>query len=183
MPLLPVLGQLLNSPPGVMEGLELPFYSSTPGVLGSPSFPFPLWCPVKGYAGDVAWLSSHHHMSDPVHLHRLRIMRVSMLSWLQQARRCWLEMVSGQNIRRILVRFLVWKGDSLVRSFSVILRPSEPYIRVVSTQLWYSLSLVLVLYWDDFHTLFSILKAFLALLRRFLMSLPAPPSCLTVLPR
>ena len=47
-----------------MEGLELPFYSSTPGVLGSPSFPFPLWCPVKGCAGDVAWLSSHH-MSDP----------------------------------------------------------------------------------------------------------------------
>ena len=27
-------------------------------------FPFPLWCPVKGCAGDVAWFSSHH-MSDP----------------------------------------------------------------------------------------------------------------------
>ena len=47
-----------------MEGLKLPFYSSTRGVLGSPSFPLPLWCPVKGCAGDVAWLSPHH-MSDP----------------------------------------------------------------------------------------------------------------------
>ena len=47
-----------------MEGLKLPFYSSTPGVLGSTPFPFPLWCPVKGCADDVAWLSSHH-MSDP----------------------------------------------------------------------------------------------------------------------
>ena len=47
-----------------MEGLEFPFPSSTPGVLASPSFPLPFWCPVKGCAGDVAWLSSHH-MSDP----------------------------------------------------------------------------------------------------------------------
>ena len=48
-----------------MEGLELPFYSSTPGVLGSHLFPFPLWCPVKGCAGDVAWLSSHHIDPSP----------------------------------------------------------------------------------------------------------------------
>ena len=47
-----------------MEGLKLPFYSSTPGVLGSPPFPLPLCCPVKGCAGDVAWLSSHH-MPNP----------------------------------------------------------------------------------------------------------------------
>ena len=47
-----------------MEGLELSFYSLTPGVLGSSPFPSPLWCPVKGCAGDVAWFSSHH-MSDP----------------------------------------------------------------------------------------------------------------------
>ena len=70
-----------------------------------------------------------------------------------------------------------------MRSLAVILQHSEPYSKVESTQLEYSLSLVSVLYWDDFHMLFSILKAFLALLRRFLMSLPAPPSCLTVLPR
>ena len=47
-----------------MEGLEFPFPSSTPGVLASPSFPLPFWCPVKGCAGDVAWLSSHR-ISDP----------------------------------------------------------------------------------------------------------------------
>ena len=32
--LLSNLRQLLNGPPGVMEGVELPFYSSMPGVLG-----------------------------------------------------------------------------------------------------------------------------------------------------
>ena len=47
-----------------MEGLELPSgYRSTPGALGSLSFPLPLWCSEKGCAEDVAWLSSHH-MSD-----------------------------------------------------------------------------------------------------------------------
>ena len=40
-------------------------------------------CPVKGCAGDVAWLSSHHM---PIYLHRLRIMLVLMLSWLQWAK-------------------------------------------------------------------------------------------------
>ena len=48
----------------MVEGLELPFYSLTPGVRGLPLFPFPLQSPVKGCAGDVAWVSSHH-MSDP----------------------------------------------------------------------------------------------------------------------
>ena len=111
------------------------------------------------------------------------MMMVPMLSWLQWVRRCWLEMVSGQNIDSILLRFLVWKVDSSLRLLSIILQHSELYRKVESMQLCYSLSLVLVLYWDDFHTLFSILKAFLALLRQFLMLLPALPSCLTVLPR
>ena len=48
----------------MVEGLELPFYSSTPGVLGSPPSSFSLWCPVECCAGDVAWCSSHH-MSNP----------------------------------------------------------------------------------------------------------------------
>ena len=116
-------------------------------------------------------------------IHHLRIMMVRMLSWSQWASRCWLEMVLGQNIHRILLRLLVWKVDSWLRPLSVILQHSEPYSRVGSTQLWYSISLVLVLYCNYCHTLFSILKTFLALLRRFLMSLPAPPSCFTVLPR
>ena len=44
----------------------------------------------------------------------------------------------------------------MLRSVSVILQHSVLYNRVGSVQLWYSLSLVLVLNWDDFHTLFSI---------------------------
>ena len=59
-----VLGHLLNGRPGVMQGLELPFHSPTPGVLVPPSLAPPFWCPVKGSAGDVSGLSSHH-MTDP----------------------------------------------------------------------------------------------------------------------
>ena len=33
--------------------------------------------------------------AQPIHLHHLRMMIVPMLSWLQQVRRWWLEMVSG----------------------------------------------------------------------------------------
>ena len=83
-----------------MEGLELPFYSLMPVILGSPSFLLPLRCPVKGYVGDVAWLSTRH-MSD--HLHHLWMMMMLTLPSLQQARRCLLEMVSVQNICRIFL--------------------------------------------------------------------------------
>ena len=101
-----------------------------------------------------------------------------MLSWLQQVRRCWLEMVSGQNIRRILLKFWVWKVDSLLRSLAVILQCSEaPYSRVESTQLWYSRSLVLVVYWDDFHTLLNILKAFLVF-----EEIPDVAACSAIIP-
>ena len=72
------------------------------------------------------------------------------------------------------------EGGQLVWLLSVIICTVN---WVESTQLWYSLILVLVLYWNGVRTLFSILKAILHLLRRFLMSLPTPPSCLTVLPR
>jgi hypothetical protein len=65
----------------------------------------------------------------------------------------------------------------------VIRIDSDPYNRVDSMQLWYSLSLVCLLYCDDFHTLLSDLKIFLALFSLFTMSFPAPPSFLTVLPR
>ena len=161
----------------MVEGLELPFYSSTPGVLGSHLSSFSLWCPVGGCAGDVAWRFSHHMSNpsaSPSHDDDAHAVLVAVGEKM---------LVLGQNIRRILLRLLVWKVDSWLRSLSVILQHSEPYSRVGSTQLWYSISLVLVLYWDDCQTLFSILKTFLALLRRFLMSLPALPACLTVLPR
>ena len=45
---------------------------------------------------------------------------------------------------------------------ALILQHYAPYSRVKSTKLWYRLSLFLVLYWDDSHTLFSTLKTFLA---------------------
>ena len=63
-PPLSVLGQLPNWPPGAMEGFKLSFYSLMPDPLRLPLFQLPLWCPVKGCVGDVAWLFSHH-MSDP----------------------------------------------------------------------------------------------------------------------
>ena len=59
-----VLCQPLNGLPGMIEGLQLRFHSPTPGDLRSSSLTFPLWCPAKGCAGDVALLPSHD-MSDP----------------------------------------------------------------------------------------------------------------------
>ena len=41
-----------------MEGLEFPFHSTTPGVLGSSPLAPPLWCPMKGCAGYIALFSS-----------------------------------------------------------------------------------------------------------------------------
>ena len=61
-------------------------------------------------------------------------------------------------------------ADSLMVSFIVNLQHSEPH----------SLSLVHMLYWDDFHKLFSILKVFHPFPRRFMMSLPSPTSYPTV---
>ena len=53
--------QLLNGPTGVIEGLDLPFYSSTPDFrfLGRPGFCFPSGVH-KGSARDVVCLSSRH---------------------------------------------------------------------------------------------------------------------------
>ena len=86
-------------------------------------------------------------------------------------------------------QWCVAKCDCLHIYFSEIFQPEiewtnlNSYSRVGSTQFWYSLSFLLLLHWDDLHMLFSILKSFLALLGRLLMSLPTLPSCLTVLPR
>ena len=44
----------------------------------------------------------------------------------------------------------MWKVESWLRSLAVILQHSESYSKVESTQHEYSLSLVSVLYWDDF---------------------------------
>ena len=83
----------------------------------------------------------------------------------------------------IQTRILVWKVDSFVRSFSIILQHSDPYSNVDRTQLWYNLSFVCLLYCCDFHMLFIVLKTFLALMIRLWMSSLAPPSLHTMLPR
>ena len=63
-------------------------------------------------------------------------MMVSMLPRLQRASSRWLEMVSGQKTRRILLGFFVWKTYSLVILLSVVFQHSEPYHSVDVTQLW-----------------------------------------------
>ena len=77
------------------------------------------------------------------------------------------------------LRFLEWNMNSLMESHFVLHKHSEPYKRVETTQLWY----VLYVHCGDFQTFFSILKVFLAMPRQFLLSLPALPLYLTVLPR
>ena len=54
------------------------------------------------------------------------VMMVSMLSWLRWARSCWSEMVSGQKISRILLRFFVWKVVNLFMSGNPLLLPYMP---------------------------------------------------------
>ena len=58
------MAQLLNGPPGVFEGFDLPFHSPTPSVLESCPLAFPFWRPVQGCAGDAALLSPYD-MSHP----------------------------------------------------------------------------------------------------------------------
>ena len=75
--------------------------------LGHPLLHFPLgvqWRAVR------MTLSCSLLVQCPIHLYRLRMMMVSMLSWLQRASNCWWEMVSGQK------RFFVSKTDSMVYS-------------------------------------------------------------------
>ena len=97
----------------------------------------------------------------PIHLHLLLLMMVFMFSWLHLLR-SWLEILFGQNTRRILLRLFVWKVESLCWSASVILQHSEPYNRVGITQLLYSFSLIRVVYWPDFQTFCKLLNAALA---------------------
>ena len=118
-----------------------------------------------------------------IHFQRLLNNIVVIFSCLHCLSRSSFHILFCQKMCRILLKLLVWKTDSFVRSFSVTLQHSDPYNRVDSMQLWYSLSLVYLLYCNNFHTLLSDLKKFLGLLSLFMMSFPALPSFLTVLPR
>ena len=107
--------------------------------LGRPRFPLSLWCPAKH------WLSSHHmsHPSPPpLHDDGAHAILVAAGE----------KILVGDGLRQEYsqdsLRFLVWKVDKLSKSLSVILQHSEPYGGVETTQLWHSLSLVLVLYSD-----------------------------------
>ena len=87
----------------------------------------------------LAWLSSHHMSNpspSPSHDVGVRVVLVG----------------AGEHIRMFLLRFLLWKMDSLLRWVLVIAQLSEPNSRVESTQLSLNLSLILQLYWDDFYS-------------------------------
>ena len=62
----------------------------------------------------------------PIHFHLLLVIMVVMSSCLHFRRRSALEILSGQKIRRIWRKLVVWKEDSLARSWSVILQHSDP---------------------------------------------------------
>ena len=135
--------------------------------LGRPLLRFPSGVQCRAVR---VMLSCSRRMTCPIHLHRLRMVMFSMLCWLQRASRSWLEMVWGQKMRRILLRLFVWKVESLLRSLSAILHESSIQSRTVR---WIVRSSGTVWAWSWYCTV----------MRRFLMSLPAPPSCLSVLPR
>ena len=96
-------------------------------VLGRPLFLLPSgvqWRAVR-VMSSLSFL-----ITCPIHLHLLLVMMLSMLSWWHWAYSASFEMVFGQKMRHILLRLFVWKTDSLLRSFLVILQHSEPYRRV-----------------------------------------------------
>ena len=84
----------------------------------------------------VQWrtlLSCSRFMTCKIHLHRLCMTIVPRLSWLYQAKFSQLEIVSGQNMHNIPLRYLLWKADNLMRSPFVIIQHSVSYRKVGST--------------------------------------------------
>ena len=61
-------------------------------------------------------------------------------------RRSLLEIFLGQKIRKIFLRQVVWNDNSFAASSFVMRQHSDTHMRVDSTQLLYSFSLVWVLY-------------------------------------
>ena len=117
---------------------------------------------MKACAGDVSWLSSHHVSNpSPLPLHDDGAHAILVAA----GEKMLVGDDLGPEYSQDSSKVLGVEGGQFVKSLSVILQHSELYRRVESLQLCYSFSLVLVLYWDDLHTLFSIRKAFLALLR------------------
>lgn len=147
-------------------------------IFGLPRFLFPSGVQ---YSAILALSSLSLLRTCPIHLHLRFISMFSMLSCSHLLSSSSFEILFGQNILNIRRKLFVWKTDTLSRSSLVIRQHSDAYRRVEKTQLWYSFSLVLILYCCDFQMLLSMLKAYLALLIRFLMSLSAPPTFVTIL--
>ena len=129
---------------------------------------------------NVPWLSplpqqyvSMSSLDARVFCVRLVSIRLLLLGWSLVV--C---VIYGLSISRSLQFF-----EDCERMIILMRQHSDPYSRAERTQLLYNFNFVCVLYCCDFHTGLSILKAFLALPILLMMSLPAPPSCLTVLPR
>ena len=91
---------------------------SGPAFEGSPArYDGGSWAPLLQFNSRCSWVTLAHFrfpsgvqwravwemlsgsllMTCPIHLHCLRMMMVPMLSWLQRARTCWLEMVSART--------------------------------------------------------------------------------------
>lgn len=83
-----------------------------PVLLGLPRFPLPLWCPVQGCAGNVARLSSHH-MSDPSPSPSYDNGTHAVL--LAAGEKMFVGDGLGQNVSRILLRFLGVEGGQFVQ--------------------------------------------------------------------
>ena len=100
-------------------------------ILGRPRLRFPsgVQC-IAVFAMEASW-----RVTWPIHLQRLLIRMVAIDSVPHRSKRSLLEMTLGQKMRKIRRRLLVWKVESFDRSFSVKRQHSEPYRRVVRTQL------------------------------------------------
>ena len=141
--------------------LHFRFHSSSPGCLRSTTLSLSLWGPVDCNFGDGVGTIAQH-VSNPAHF--FLVMMVSISCRWHRAKRSRLEAVLGQKMRQIFLRLVMRKDDSLARTCSVICQHSDPCRGVDNLQLWWSFSVVLMLYCDDLHTAFRLLKAFLALL-------------------
>ena len=75
----------------------------------------------------------------PSHPHLFRINKFSMSLMFVMLCRSLLEILFGHNSFIIFLRQVLWKLESLLMSWSVILQHSEPYRSTDSTQLLYKL--------------------------------------------
>jgi hypothetical protein len=81
----------------------------------------------------------------PIYRHLLVFNSSSIVLDFVHSLRFSLVMLFGQNIRRILLRYLLWNDSHFLMSYFVALQHSEPYNSTGMALLLYILSLVLLL--------------------------------------